>query len=100
MAGWEGVKLQQGPAGLGQGRAAVGQYMAPGIEQQEMAFVGHIAPVEGGVELAGHRVLGHKAAAAAVAVGSIVDKNKSFAVGAGAAAARARIRKLKVGHGR
>lgn len=33
MAGWEGVKLQQGPAGLGQGRAAVGQYMAPGIEQ-------------------------------------------------------------------
>lgn len=94
------MRLQQDPAGLGQGRAAAGRYMTLGIEQREMVFVEHIAPVEAGVELAGHRVLGHKAAAVVAAAGGIVGKNKSFAVGAGAAAGGGRIRKLKMGDGR
>lgn len=67
--------------GLGQGRAAAGRYMAPGIVQQETRFVGHKA-AEG-----------------------TVGKSKSFVVeagvaaGAGAGAGAGRIRKLTMGDG-
>lgn len=63
--------------GLGQGRAAAGRYMAPGIVQQETRFVGHKA-AEG-----------------------TVGKSKSFVVEAGAAAGAGagRIRKLTMGDG-
>lgn len=61
--------------GLGQGRAAAGRYMAPGIVQQETRFVGH-----------------------KVAEGT-VGKSKSFVVEAGAGAGAGRIRKLTMGDG-
>lgn len=68
--------------GLGQGRAAAGRYMAPGIVQQETRFVGH------------------KAAGAAVAAAEgTVGKSKSFVVEAGTAAVAGRIRKLMMGDG-